>query len=58
VEPAALALVSAHPWDIHGAKTAGLPAGFVARGHPYPNVLLKPNAIGQSLTILRRSSQT
>ena len=31
VEPAALALVAAHPWDVQGAAAAGLRTGFVPR---------------------------
>jgi 2-haloacid dehalogenase len=49
VDPSQLALVATHPWDIHGAKAAGLIAAFVARGKPYPPVMLAPDLMGQSL---------
>lgn len=49
VEPRRLALVSAHPWDVHGAKAAGLIAGFVARGRPYPNTMLPPDVAAETL---------
>ncbi len=50
VEPQKLALVAAHPWDMHGAKRAGLITGFVARGKPYPSVMAPPDAVGETLT--------
>lgn len=31
VEPARMALVAAHAWDCHGARTAGLSTGWVSR---------------------------
>ena len=49
VAPAALALVATHAWDVHGAKCAGLVAGFVARGQSFPGTMADPDVIGQSL---------
>jgi 2-haloacid dehalogenase len=50
VAPGQLALIATHAWDIHGAKAAGLFTGFVARGQPYPEVMLKPDVRGEELT--------
>lgn len=47
--PNALALVATHPWDIHGAKSAGLQAGFVARGFSFPQIFTAPDATGEEL---------
>lgn len=61
VAPEDLALVAAHGWDIHGAASAGLITGFVARqGEPFPAVMKAPDASGSTLpevveALLRRS---
>lgn len=47
--PPELALVATHPWDIHGAKCAGLMTGFVARGFSFPPIFSAPDATGQEL---------
>lgn len=44
-----LALIAAHAWDVHGAKSAGLLTGFVARGQPFPKFMAAPDVIGESL---------
>lgn len=54
VEPDALALVASHAWDIHGAKSAGLMTGFVARGRPYPSVMREPDLRGETLAEVAR----
>jgi 2-haloacid dehalogenase len=37
-------LVAVHPWDIHGAKRAGLRAAWVNRQQvPYPEMLEAPD---------------
>ncbi len=54
VEPGELALVAAHPWDIHGAKAAGLLAGFVACGKPFPPVMKKPDIQAETLCEVAR----
>lgn len=48
--PDALGLVAAHPWDLNGAKAAGLTTAYVARGKPYPNYMAAPSVSGQTLT--------
>ena len=54
VAPGELALVATHAWDIHGAKSAGLMAGFVARGQPYHTVMELPDVKGQTLSDVAR----
>lgn len=54
VMPSELALIAAHAWDIHGAKQAGLLAGFVARGQQYPGTMKAPDVIGKSLVEVAR----
>lgn len=49
IDPARLMLVATHPWDTNGAKAAGLMAGFVARGRPYPAILTPPDLRAESL---------
>lgn len=49
VAPAAIMLVACHPWDVTGAKAAGLAGGYVARGKPYPPVMTWPDVSGESL---------
>lgn len=47
--PSELALVAAHPWDIHGAGRAGLVTAFVARGKPYPAAMMAPDITADDL---------
>lgn len=47
--PAELALVAAHPWDIHGAGRAGLVTAFVARGKPFPATMMAPHITADRL---------
>ena len=57
VDPADLALVATHPWDIHGAKRAGLRTAYVSRratpGVPdagrYPAIFAQPDVIAPDL---------
>ncbi len=49
VDPAEVALVATHPWDVHGAKVAGLVAGYVKRGRPFPPALKGPDVSGETL---------
>ncbi|MGH3520931.1 MAG: haloacid dehalogenase type II [Micromonosporaceae bacterium] len=45
-----VALVAAHPWDIHGAHEAGLATGWVARsGDHYPDIFAAPDVVGRDL---------
>lgn len=54
VLPSELALIAAHAWDVHGAKQAGLVAGFVTRGQRYPDTMKAPDVIGASLVEVAR----
>lgn len=50
VDPAQLALVAAHDWDIQGANQADLITGFIARkGQAFSAVMKKPEVSGGSL---------
>jgi len=49
VEPQQLALVAAHAWDIHGAGRAGLTTAFVARGGRYPETMMAPHVMAETL---------
>lgn len=49
VPPDRLMLIAAHPWDVHGAKAAGLIGGYVDRGKPYPRFMQSPDYADQSL---------
>ncbi|MCJ2082237.1 haloacid dehalogenase type II [Methylobacterium sp. J-090] len=49
VAPGEMALIATHPWDLHGAKAAGLMAGYVARGLPYARALRAPDLTGKTL---------
>jgi 2-haloacid dehalogenase len=49
IAPRRLVLVSAHPWDVHGAKAAGLMAAYVRRGQPFPPTLLPPDIEAEEL---------
>jgi 2-haloacid dehalogenase len=56
VEEAQAMLIAAHPWDVHGAKRAGLPAGWVNRhGQPYPEVFATPDVSAGDLPALARA---
>jgi 2-haloacid dehalogenase len=49
-DPAEAILVAVHPWDIDGAKRAGLRGAWLDRdGGPYPKPLLKPDLEADSL---------
>ena len=54
VDPSELALVAAHPWDVHGAKVADLAAGYVSRGRPFPPALRAPDVTGETLLDVAR----
>jgi len=49
-------LIASHPWDVHGAKRAGLRGGWVNReGAPYPEVFERPDATGRDMPELARA---
>lgn len=44
------AMVAVHPWDLEGARAAGMRTGFVDRtGTPWPDVFREPDARGRDL---------
>ena len=47
--PGEMALIATHPWDLHGARIAGLMTGYVARGVPYSPALEAPDLTGETL---------
>lgn len=50
VPPERLALVAVHPWDTHGAATAGLLTGWVDRsGRAYPAIFAAPTVTATDL---------
>jgi 2-haloacid dehalogenase len=53
VSPRDAVLIAAHPWDIHGAKRAGMRGAWLnRRGGPYPDVFAAPDATAQDLPSL------
>jgi 2-haloacid dehalogenase len=49
-------LIAVHPWDIQGAKRAGLRGGWVNRdGRPYPDIFERPDFTGRDLPELART---
>jgi 2-haloacid dehalogenase len=49
-------LIAVHPWDIHGAKRAGLNAAWLNRdGRPYPSVFERPDETAGDLPALARA---
>lgn len=49
-------LIAVHPWDVHGAKRAGLRAGWLDRqGRAYPEVFEPPDATARDLPALARA---
>jgi 2-haloacid dehalogenase len=46
-------LIAVHPWDVHGAKRAGLSGAWLDRdGRPYPAVFARPDATARDLPAL------
>ncbi len=54
LDPAALTMVAAHPWDLHGARAAGLSTACVTRGLPWPGSLDAPDLAAPGLAELAR----
>ena len=53
VAPAECALVAVHPWDVDGAKRAGLQAGWLnRRKSDYPDFFERADATGETLGAL------
>jgi 2-haloacid dehalogenase len=56
VEPAQAVLVAVHPWDVHGARRAGLHGAWLDRqGLPYPEVFEPPDWSGRDLPSVARA---
>jgi 2-haloacid dehalogenase len=56
VEASEAVLIAAHPWDVHGARRAGLRGAWLDReGVPYPEVFERPDASGRDLPSLVRA---
>jgi 2-haloacid dehalogenase len=50
VEPARMALVAAHGWDVHGAQRAGLTGAWFPRGErTYPHVYEPPHVLAEDI---------
>jgi 2-haloacid dehalogenase len=45
-----LALVAVHPWDVHGAKAAGLTTAYVSVERPFSPVMRRPDLEAPSLS--------
>ena len=57
--PQDLLMVAAHPWDLHGARAAGLSTAYVSRGLPWPSSLDAPDLTAPGLVdIARLASRT
>ncbi|MEW9554152.1 haloacid dehalogenase type II [Nonomuraea sp. NPDC050783] len=53
VRPGQAALVAVHPWDIDGARRAGLVGAYLdRRGTPYPGVMSAPDVTAPDLPAL------
>lgn len=53
VAPGAAVLIAVHPWDVHGARCAGLRSAWLDRhGDPYPSVFMAPDASAADLPAL------
>ncbi len=53
VPAAQMLLVAVHPWDIHGARQAGMRAGWISRGPaPYPGYFAAPDLRAPDLRAL------
>ena len=58
VEPAELALVAAHPWDINGAIAAGLVTAYITADRPYSRAMRTPDTEAGTLPQLARQLST
>ncbi len=50
-----LALVAVHPWDINGAKAAGLTAAYVSAERPFSSAMRRPDVGASSLAAAARA---
>jgi 2-haloacid dehalogenase len=51
-KPERLALVAAHPWDLHGAARAGFITAYVARQERFPDIFKAPDVEADTLEIV------
>ena len=49
VEPGELALLAAHPWDVNGAKAAGLATAYLSAERPFSHAMRTPDVEGATL---------
>lgn len=54
IKPTELALVAAHPWDIHGAAAAGLVTAYLDADRPYSPAMRTPDMKAATLPELAR----
>jgi len=62
LEPDRLMMVAAHPWDLHGARSAGLSTAYISRGLPWPATfdapdLTAPNFVDLAHLVCRKTVQ-
>ncbi|MBP0491439.1 haloacid dehalogenase type II [Pararoseomonas indoligenes] len=55
VQAGAVALVAVHPWDVNGAKAAGLTTAYVTAEVPFPPVMQAPDIQAPSLAEAARA---
>lgn len=55
IKPQRLALVAVHPWDINGAKAAGLTAAYVSAERPFSSAMRPPDVQASSLAAAARA---
>ena len=55
VRPRRIALVAMHPWDVHGAKSAGLTAAYVRSERPFPGFMRAPDLEAPSISAAARA---
>lgn len=59
VQVAQMLLVAVHPWDIHGARQAGMRTGWITRKPaPYPGYFGAPDLHAPDLSVLARQILT
>lgn len=54
LDPKSLTMIAAHPWDLHGARAAGLSTAHVSHDLPWPSSLDAPDLTASRLTELAR----
>ena len=55
LEPGAAMMIAVHPWDLHGARAAGLATAALTRGLPWPSSLDPPDLAADGLDALAQS---